>query len=142
MEKRITYNGKLMLVEDLVLPEDIKEKLYHGFYYSTNLKQLGKDLGLSERAVTVLFEYYLEKLQETKAPYITDSLPVKTILGKKEEPYFKDEDEILKDLNHNYSWEDLSLHEKQFYLNYNGNKKRCFVRKRDEASDSESHGIQ
>lgn len=64
-------------------------------------------------------------------------------MGNKEEPYFENEDEIFKDLDCNYTWEELTLHEQQFYLNY-GKKTRqkCFLRKRNEASDSKSNGIQ
>lgn len=142
MEKRILYNGELTTVEKLFLPTEIKERLYEGFRLGKNLRKLGQTLGLTERTVKLLFEYYLEQLKISRAPYIVDSLTVETVLGNKKGPYFKSENEILKDLDYNYSWEDLSLHEKQFYLSYNGNKKRCFVRKRDEATDSEGNWIQ
>jgi hypothetical protein len=143
MEKKITFNGKRVWLSELELPQDFKEKLYSGFYTETNLKNFSKKLGISEEAITILFEDYLEKIKEIKEPYITDSLPIETIMGNKEEPYFENEEEISKDLDCNYTWEQLTLHEQQFYLNYEGqNRKRCFVRKRNEASDSESDGIQ
>ena len=142
MERKIIYNGKITKISELNLPQELWDELYNGFYNTTNLKAFGKKLGFSERVITVLFKDYLEKLQASKAPYITDSLPIKTIMGTKEGPYFENEEEISKDLDCNYTWEELTLHEQQFYLNYNGqNRKRCFVRKRDEASDSESDGI-
>ena len=139
MEKKITFNGKRVWLSELELPQDFKEKLYSGFYTETNLKNFSKKLGISEEAITILFEDYLEKLKETKVPYITDSIPIKTIIGCKEEPYFETEEEISKDLDCNYTWESLTLHEQLFYLSYVGQRKRCYVRKRDETSDSEDH---
>jgi hypothetical protein len=143
MEKKITFNGKRVKLSELELPEDFKEKLYSGFYTETNLKKFSQELGISEQTITILFEDYLEKIKEIKEPYITDSLPIETIMGNKEEPYFQNEEEIFKSLDCNYTWEDLTLQEKVFYLNYEGNdRKRCFLRKRDEASNSESDGTQ
>lgn len=143
MEKKITFNGKRVKLSELELPEDFKEKLYSGFYTVSNLKNFSKELGISEETITILFEDYLEKIKEIKEPYITDSLPIETIMGNKEEPYFQNEEEIFKSLDCNYTWEDLTLQEKVFYLNYEGNdRKRCFLRKRDEASNSESDGTQ
>jgi hypothetical protein len=139
MEKKITFNGKRVWLSELELPQDFKEKLYSGFYTEPNLKNFSKKLGISEEAITILFEDYLEKLKGTKVPYITDSIPVKTIMGCKEEPYFETEEEIFKDLDCNYTWESLTLHEQLFYLSYVGQRKRCYVRKRDETSDSEDH---
>ena len=142
MERKITYNGKLTKISELNLPQELWDKIYEGFYTATNLKQFGQDLGFSERAITILFEDYLDKLQKEKVPYITDSLPIETIIGAKTVPYFETEDEILKDLNCNYTWEELTLREQQFYLNYEKPiRKRCFLRKRDEASDSQSDRI-
>ncbi len=142
MEKKIPYNGKLTKISELNLSQELWDKIYEGFYTATNLKQFGQDLGFSERAITVLFEDYLKKLQKEKKAYITDSLSIETVVGAKTIPYFETEDEILKDLDCNYTWEDLTLHEKEFYLNYEGKgRKRCFLRKRDEASDSQSDRI-
>jgi hypothetical protein len=139
MEKKITLYGKRTKLSEAELSEDFKEKLYSGFYTETNLKSFSKRLGISEEAITILFEDYLDKLKGTKAPYITDSIPVKTIMGCKEEPYFETEEEIFKDLDCNYTWESLTLHEQLFYLSYVGKRKRCYVRKRDETSDSKNH---
>lgn len=140
MEKKITFNGKRVKLSELELPEDFKTRLYEGFYTETNLKEFSKKLGITEEAITILFEDYLEKLKDIKEPYITDSLPIETIMGCKEEPYFLSEDEIFKDLDHNYTWESLTLQEQLFYLNYGGQgKKRCYVRKHNETSDSEDH---
>jgi hypothetical protein len=137
MEKKITFNGKRVWLSELELPQDFKEKLYSGFYTKTNLKSFSKELGISEDAITKLFEDYLRKLKELKVPYITDSLPIETIMGAKEIPYFNNEEEIFKDLDYNYTWESLTLQEQQFYLNYDGKgRKRCFVRKYNETSDS------
>ncbi len=142
MEKKVTFNGKKIKLSELELPEEFKKELYSGFYTETNLKNFSKRLGISEETITILFEDYLEKIKKIKKPYITDSLPVKTIIGNKEGPYFNNEEEILKNLDCNYTWENLTLREKIFYLNYEGNgRKRCFVRKRDETSDSKSNRI-
>jgi hypothetical protein len=139
MEKKITLNGKRTKLSEAELSEEFKEKLYLGFYTETNLKSFSKELGISEEAITILFEDYLDKLKGTRDPYITDSLPVKTIIGCKQEPYFETEEEIFKDLDCNYTWESLTLHEQLFYLSYVGQRKRCYVRKRDETSDSKNH---
>jgi hypothetical protein len=139
MEKKITLYGKRTKLSEAELSEEFKEKLYSGFYTQTNLKNFSKELGISEEAITILFEDYLNKLKGTKDPYITDSLPVKTIIGCKQEPYFETEEEISKDLDCDYTWESLTLHEQLFYLSYVGKRKRCYVRKRDETSDSKNH---
>lgn len=142
MERKITYNGKLIKVSELDLPEELWERMYLGFYNVSNLRQFGQELGFSERAITVLFEDYLEKLQEEKEKYITDSPIVQTVIGAKTIPYFNNEEEISNHLHCNYTWEDLTLHEKRFYLNYGKKpKQRCFLRKRDETSDSENTRI-
>jgi hypothetical protein len=143
MEKTITYNGKKIKLEDLELSQEIWDELYEGFYTVTNLKEFAKKMGFSQRTITTLFEDYLKKVQSMKAPLTIEPLPIKTIIGNKEGPYFESEEEISKNLDCNYTWEDLTLHEKEFYLNYDGKgRKRCFVRKRNEASDSKSDGIQ
>jgi hypothetical protein len=139
MEKKITLNGKRTKISEVELSEEFKEKLYLGFYTETNLKSFSKKLGISEEAITILFEDYLNKLKGTRDPYITDSLPVKTIIGCKQEPYFETEEEISKDLDCDYTWESLTLHEQLFYLSYVGQKKRCYVRKCDETSNSKDH---
>ena len=139
MEKKITLYGKRTKLSEAELSEEFKEKLYKGFYTETNLKNFSKELGISEEAITILFEDYLDKLKETREPYITDSLPIKTIIGCKQEPYFENEAEIFKSLDCNYTWESLTLHEQLFYLSYVGQRKRCYVRKRNEASDSKNH---
>jgi hypothetical protein len=139
MEKKITLNGKRVKLSELELSEEFKKELYSGFYTETNLKSFSKRLGISEEAITILFEDYLDKLKGTRSLYITDSLPVKTIIGCKQEPYFETEEEISKDLDCDYTWESLTLHEQLFYLSYVGQRKRCYVRKRDETSDSKDH---
>ena len=139
MEKKITLNGKRTKLSEAELSEEFKEKLYSGFYTKTSLKHFSKELGISEVAITILFEDYLNKLKETRTPYIIDSLPIKTIIGCKQEPYFETEEEISKDLDCDYTWESLTLHEQLFYLSYVGQRKRCYVRKRDETSDSENY---
>jgi hypothetical protein len=139
MEKKITLYGKRVKLSELELSEEFKKELYSGFYTETNLKSFSKRLGISEEAITILFEDYLDKLKGTRSLYITDSLPVKTIIGCKQEPYFETEEEISKDLDCDYTWESLTLHEQLFYLSYVGQRKRCYVRKRDETSDSKDH---
>jgi hypothetical protein len=137
MERKITYNGKVTKLSELDFPKELWQKLYEGFYTEPNLKKFGKKLGFGESTIKVLFEDYLEKVKDVKPVYINNSRKVETMLGTKDSPYYNDEDEIFKSLDCNYTWEELTLHEQQFYLNYNGQgKKRCFLRKRDEASDS------
>jgi hypothetical protein len=68
---------------------------------------LTKKYNLSEPRISTLINKFIFKNYDNNK-----------ILGKKTEPYYNSEQELFNLGNNNYTWDSLTEHEKNFYLEY------------------------
>jgi len=91
--------------------------------YKFSLKEIlkiKKDLldGLSVEKISKKYSISVPRVNILMDRFIFKTYNSSKILGSKLEPYYNTEEELFNLGIYNYTWEDLTDHEKKFYLNY------------------------
>ncbi len=111
------YTKRKFTKKDLL---DIRQSIIDGIL----IKDLAVHYNVGEKAIRSIFKEFIITMDSIKL------VKTKSRLGSKKESYYETEEEMLIGVPQ-YTWKDLDIHEKKFYLNYG----RKFRSKRSDRKD-------
>ena len=103
MEKKLELNGR----RNIYITEQKFKQIKQGILDGLTIPKVSELSGIPVTQIVKLF----------KLKYFSNNVDIPVELKK--EPYYKNEKEIIEEVNKIYTWIDLTYEEKKFYLNYN-----------------------